>query len=427
MKFHRIDDVVSRRLCMGCGACASTCSEKAISLVDIPDQGIRPIVDKKKCRNCGRCIEVCVGIKLVHKPFCKETVPQLRQSWGPVLEVWEGYAADEEIRFKGSSGGAATALALYCIEKEKMSGVLQIGADSKIPWKSDVFFSTDKQSVLACTGSRYCPSAVCRRFDLIKQAKGAVGFVGKPCDVAALERARAIEPLLNDKVGLTISIFCAGVPATSGTRELLTAMGISAEEVEELRYRGSGWPGKTTARIKGKPGSIRQMSYEQSWGEILSKHGPLRCRLCPDGTGEFSDIACGDPWYREILPDEPGWSLVLARTEKGKDTLKKALDAGYIKLRKIDIDVLSKSQKSLLRRRRHLWGRLTAMRVTRVGVPDYRGFSLFENWMKLPFMEKLSSILGTLRRIMTRGWRKPIELSESLMTDNRTLPVCKTK
>jgi len=438
MKFHRIDNVVSWRLCMGCGACAGMCSEKAISLVDISDQGIRPVVDEKKCRNCGMCVEVCVGIKLVHKPFCTETIPQLRQSWGPVLEVWEGYAADEEIRFKGSSGGVATALALYCIEKEKMSGVLQIGADSKIPWKSDVFFSTNKQSVLACTGSRYCPSAVCQRLDLIKQVKGTVGFVGKPCDIAAFEKARAIEPLLNDKVGLTISIFCAGVPATSGTRELLSAMGVSAEEVEELRYRGFGWPGKTTARIKGKPGHIHQMSYERSWGEILSKHSQLRCRLCPDGTGEFADIACGDPWYRQIVSDEPGWSLVLTRTKKGTKFLKEALDAGYVKLQKIDIDVLPKSQKSLLGRRRHLWGRLTAMRIAGVPVPDYQGFSLFKNWLGLPFMEKLSSFLGTLKRIMTRGWRKPIKLSEGsryqeidatmlLMDNGRTAPACKMK
>jgi len=421
---------------MGCGACASICPQKAISLVDIPEQGIRPVVDKEKCQKCGSCIEVCVGINLTHKPFSQETMPQLRRAWGPVLEVWEGYSADDEIRFKSSSGGIATALALYCVEKEKMSGVLQTGADSQTPWKNTVFLNTNKESILACMGSRYSPSAVCGRFDLIRGAKDTVCFVGKPCDVAALKKAQNLDPVLDKKIGLTISIFCAGVPATSGTRELLSAMGVSAEEVEELRYRGFGWPGNTTAKIKGKPDRICQMSYERSWGEILSKHSQLRCRLCPDGTGEFSDIACGDPWYKKIMPDEPGQSLVLVRTEKGRDILKKALDSGYIKLHKIDnADILTKSQKSLLRKRQHLWGRLTAMKITGVPIPDYKGFSLFGNWMRLPFIEKFTSFFGTLKRIITRGWRKPIKISENYLhqkTNTSTplmnagnIPVCK--
>ena len=51
------------------------------------------------------------------------------------------------------------------------------------------------------------------------------------------------------------------------------------EEAEELRYRGRGWPGMTTVKVKGSNGETRQMSYEESWGDILSKNVQLRCRL----------------------------------------------------------------------------------------------------------------------------------------------------
>ena len=40
---------------------------------------------------------------------------------GYALEIWEGYAADPEIRRLGSSGGLLSALALYCLEKEGMA------------------------------------------------------------------------------------------------------------------------------------------------------------------------------------------------------------------------------------------------------------------------------------------------------------------
>ena len=48
---------------------------------------------------------------------------------GPYLEVWDGYAADDEIRRKASSGGALSALSLYCLEKENMESVLHTGMD----------------------------------------------------------------------------------------------------------------------------------------------------------------------------------------------------------------------------------------------------------------------------------------------------------
>ena len=54
--------------------------------------------------------------------------------------------------------------------------------------------------------------------------------------------------------------------------------------------------------------------------------------MCADHTGEFADIAVAEPWYREIPPDEPGRSLVLARTERGRRCVAEAVAAGYLEL-----------------------------------------------------------------------------------------------
>ena len=408
-KIQRVDQVAQWRLCAGCGACVPACANQAVTLVDIFDRGIRPIVDSEKCRKCGACIEVCPGIGISHQSFNNRSVPELLCEWGPVLEVWEGYAADSQIRYYGSSGGAATAIALFCLEKQGTSGVLHIGTRIETPLENVAVFSKSKTELLGCTGSRYSPAAPCEKLEWIQESKNPCVFIGKPCDVVALRKSQAINPLLDEKVGLAISIFCAGTPATEGTYRILNSLGIKPEQTEEIRYRGCGWPGATTVKIKGDKGQTYQMSYEESWGKILSHFGQYRCRICPDSTGEFADISCGDPWYRELKEDEQGWSLVVVRTERGRAILREAMITGYVNLKRVEPNTIPRSQKALLTRRRHLWGRLLMMRVMGVPVPRYVGFFLLRSWLRLSSLEKLRPLVGTFKRIMLRGWRKPLE------------------
>jgi coenzyme F420 hydrogenase subunit beta len=406
-RLGRIDEVALWRLCIGCGACMPACTENAISLVDVLNRGIRPKVDPTKCKECGECILVCPGVGISHQPFNNQSIAELRKSWGPVLEVWEGYATDPEIRFRGSSGGVSTALALFCLEKKRASGVLHICANPENPLQNTAVFSKSKEGLLTCTGSRYSPAAPCEKFKLIQAAPSPSVFIGKPCDIVALRKSQVVDPALSKKVSLAISIFCAGTPATKGTLEVLSTLSVTPEKVQKLRYRGNGWPGMTTVKLKGTDGEQREMTYEESWGNILSNYCPLRCRLCPDGTGEFADVSCGDPWYRKIEPDDPGRSLVLVRTERGRDLLHKAMESGYVHLNKVQPELLPHSQQSLLNKRRNLWGRLLVMRMIRIPAPHYVGFSLFANWWRLSMTGQIHSVLGTLYRIILRKLNKP--------------------
>ncbi len=409
---NSVQDVAAWRLCMGCGACADACPNNAIALIDIPDRGIRPKIDPQKCKKCQTCIQVCPGIGMRHEKLNGVFLPELKTSWAPVLEVWEGYAADPEIRFKGSSGGLATAIAFFCLESQSMSGVLQIRDHPQIPWRNIPVFSSTKEQLLAATGSRYSPAAPCEKLQWLRDAEAPAVFIGKPCDVVALRKSQKMDVLIDQKIGLAISIFCAATPTTRGTMALLEEMNITPCRLDRLKYRGCGWPGMTEAKLKSDHCDIRSISYEQSWGRILSRHGQLRCRLCPDGTGEFADISCGDPWYRDITPDESGRSIILVRTNLGKAIIRKAIQKGCVHLEKVDPVVLALSQPSLLRKRRNLFGRLLAMRLLRIPVPHYSGFNLLANFNVLSIREKMRSVAGMLDRIVRKKWTRPLSNSQ---------------
>lgn len=409
--FRDVADVAAWRLCTGCGACAYACTQGKVSIVDLADQGLRPVVSPQPCEKpqCRDCLDVCPGIDVAHQAMPAQAVPELRSAWGPVLDVWEGFATDEQIRFDGSSAGMASALSLFCIEQLGMSGVVHIQANDKAPHLNRTAFSRSRAELLAATGSRYAPASPCDRLGEVEHADQPSVFLGKPCDVEALRKAQQLRPALDGKVGVAIGIFCAGTPSTQGTIDLLRQHALAPEDVDEVRYRGRGWPGHFAVRLAGSSEWRNLATYAQAWG-FLQAYRPYRCHLCPDGTSEFADIACGDPWYREIEADEPGMSLVLVRTEKGRDVVRRAIEAGAVSLQRVGPDTLNLSQKELQLKRGAIWGRVLSLRGLGIPSPRFRGFSLFRNWLRIPAGHKLRSIVGTVRRALTRRHFRPLEI-----------------
>lgn len=161
MKLKNAHQIAEWRLCVGCGACAYICPEQNITLANIINHGIRPIHNPSKCKECGECIKVCPVYGTIQDTH-RDTpglIDELYHNWGPVLEVWEGYAADPAIRFHGSSGGLASAIALYCLEKEGMYGVLHTAADEKDAISNKTVFSHGRADILERTGSSYSPAS----------------------------------------------------------------------------------------------------------------------------------------------------------------------------------------------------------------------------------------------------------------------------
>lgn len=410
-KINSIADIVRWRLCVGCGACASVCPEKNIRLVDILNEGIRPqIVDPTRCGSCQICLDVCPSYAADYSSH--ETRPgilrDLLPSFGPVLEIWEGHASDPEIRFQGSSGGALTALALYCLEYERMAGVLHIGQNPNDRVRNYTRLSRTRDELLSFVGSRYAPASVCDRLDLIEQADRPCVFIGQPSEATALRKAQRLKPALERNVGLVLSFFCAGSPSTKGTLELLKKLGVPADQVQGMRYRGLGWPGMFSTSTQHEPNPKEHQTYQESWA-FLQSFRPYATHLQPDGSGEDADISCGDPWYKEVGKGALGSSLVVVRTERGRKILQGAMSAGYLSLTPCEPWKLVKSQENLTGKRRTVWGRRLAFSLFGIPVTKLKGLPLFRLWLGLPLKEKIKSVFGTMRRIAKRKYYRPNE------------------
>lgn len=405
MRIKNISDVIKWRLCVGCGACAYVCPEKSISLVDVIDVGIRPILNENNCVKCSICLLVCPGYETtVPNNYIKSSfIKELKKSGGRILEIWEGYSLNPDINFNSSSGGIVTSIAQFCMEKLNMYGTLHIGEAHNYPLKNYTYLSRNLGELKFRMGSRYSPASPCDRLDLIESAPNSCVFIGKPCDVAALRKVQNINKTLDHKLGLIIGIFCAGTPATKGTMDLLKINEIKSNHVKKIKYRGAGWPGNVVITSDENEKTI---SYSEAWG-YLQRYRPFRCYLCPDGTSELADISCGDAWYREIESSDKGYSLILVRTEKGRKILHKAAELGYIYLHSVKYPSFKNSQKNLLGKKKSIWGRLLAMKLLGVPVPKLKGYFLFNNWISSSVEIKFKSIFGTIKRIIIRNYWRP--------------------
>ena len=416
MRIATIKSVASAQLCTGCGACASLAPDR-YRMADVTDHGRRPIaIGEVHADDTERALlDICPGVGLEHDrtTWSPRIDPSLAKGWGPIVEVWQGFATDPRVRYEGSSGGVATALALHAVASGTTNGVLHIRSRPDAPWLNETVLSQSAEDVHAATGSRYSPASPVESLHLLRDSDKPTVFIGKPCDAAAVHAIAKRDPEIRAKIAVTVAIFCAGTPTWRGTLEMLAAMGFDdPASVEYLRYRGHGWPGHAAARgnIDGKETEVK-LTYNESWNKILQRHRQWRCYICPDHTGEFADIAVGDPWYEPPTEGAAGESLVIVRTERGARWIAEMREQGLLTLVPVPGRVLEASQPFLMLVRGSVWGRLIALRLAGAGVPRYIGLPTFRFWLsRLSLRAKVQSIFGTFRRVVHKRLRKNLEM-----------------
>jgi coenzyme F420 hydrogenase subunit beta len=404
-----ITRLVARNLCTGCGACAGLFPQ-AIRMVEDPVHGRRPVVsDAPAVRATAMAAaRLCAAAGADWSALPRTDA--VDADWGPVLAAWEGWAADPEIRHRGSSGGAVTALALHALASGEAEGVAHIAARRDDPRLNEAVISRDRAGLLRGAGSRYAQASPAEALGAIEAGSDRIAFIGKPCDVATATKA-ATDRGFASKMPLSIAIFCAGAPNLVATGRLLDRLGVPPDaQLTDLRYRGDGWPGLMQARWRDAGGAEQESAaipYGEGWGRILQTGRRWRCRVCSDHTGAFADISVGDPWHAPPAGDtDAGRSLIVARTPRGRAFVEAAIQAGVLVAEPRPRDVIARAQPNLAATNGAVWGRRLAMRLAGLPAPRDAGQDLFRLWLRLPLRDRVSSLAGTWKRIVReRLWR----------------------
>lgn len=399
-----IETIKKNGLCSGCGLCAGLAggADAPIVMDDSPEGFRRPKTVAPVPQALAKLIDtVCPGANIRHDPAQLEA--DYHPVWGPVVATRLGWSADLALRRNASSGGGLSAILTHLLDSGEIDYVVQTAVAIDSPVRNARVISRDANEVFRSAGSRYAPSSPLESIAECLDRPGRFAFVGKPCDVAGLRQLARLDPRVNEKVAYMLAFMCAGVPSYRGTSALLAAMGVEDESaVAAFRFRGDGWPGYATAELAD--GRRFTMDYENSWGGILNRYLQFRCKICPDGIGEFADVVCADGWHCDeagnpLFDEQDGRSIVISRTARGEALVRQAEASGKLVCEPLALSMIYHMQPFQARRKGMVLPRLAAMAMVGRSRPRFAKLKLLRNTLALGPKEAMRSMLGTLRRL----------------------------
>lgn len=320
----------------------------------------------------------------------------------PVLDpfqgLWMAWSADPEFRHREASGGVLSTLASWAVEEgivEQAVGA-SMGPEPRLTVPVTI---TSREEALRAAGSRYAPCSSGAHPDAMR-ADGLTTV--KPCEAYALRRH---SELTGSGPRLVLSFFCAGTSSHQATDDAVTELGVDPTHLTDLWYRGRGWPGRSTA--VSPEGDEASMTYSESWGSRLGPTVQWRCRTCPDGIGEASDITAGDIWESDekghpSFVERPGQSVLIARTGLGLSVVNKAIAAGVIITAPVTSQEVAAAQPYQVSRRQRLVGRLLGTLAVNGNATRTWGFGSTRWALKNPGTT-LAEARGTRVRLKTRA------------------------
>lgn len=292
--------IVDKRDCCGCTACANRCPHQCITMSPDEEGFLYPVVDKDHCVHCNLCDSVC--------PMLRPSAPSLP------LKVYAARQQDPIIRQKSSSGGVFSALAESIIHEE---GVV-FGAKFDEQWRVVHSYTETIEGLAAFRGSKYVQSSIGDSYSYAErflQNGRKVLFSGTPCQISGLKCY-----LCKDYENLfTVDVICHGVPSPLVWNEYVkTLLPVTAVSFRDKKI---GWH-KYGFSVKHHSHECYELRQQNLFlrGYLQELYQRPICHHCP--FREFksgSDVTLGDFWgIHSIFPemdDDKGVNIVFVKSD----------------------------------------------------------------------------------------------------------------
>ena len=396
-----LEEIVEGGLCIGCGLCQAMTGAGKIHMVLTAEGRERPVAqDGLDAAALERINSICPGTRVEGgRSETRSAQAAHDVVWGYAEQLAIGYAADPEVRYRGSTGGVLTALGQFLLASGRVSFVLHVAASATEPLRTERRLSLDAASVLEGAGSRYGPAAPLIDFNALLDRGEPFALIAKPCDIAAVRNLARIDARVNRYLRYALTFVCGGASELTKSEEVLQELKVDRDALSLFRYRGHGCPGPT--RVETRDGGIFELSYQDMWAEESTWRIQPRCKICPDAIGESADLAASDVWPGGgPSGEDAGFNGIIVRSVRGLELYRAALAAGAIVAEPGEVTFrdFDEFQPHQVHKKRVVWARLAGMRAAGRGVPETHELRLADCARLNSLKENLEEARGARRR-----------------------------
>jgi coenzyme F420 hydrogenase subunit beta len=360
------EEVITTGLCTGCAGCVISCPHDVIGykheVGHYKPFHIEEELGPADCihgqKGCTSCTRACPRFRAWESDANEHLFGREREDgemYGITKDLLLCRASDDMVHRIGQDGGFVSALLIWAMDEGYIDCALTSFLEGDgTSWKAIPGIATNKDEILASAGSRYTYSAnTLAMNEALEKGFSKLALVGMSCQ-------SSVPPVMwNRKVGkagkpflFNIGLLCSKTFDDAIFPELFEAKyGLRKEEMVKMNIKG-------VFQIWMKDGAYHEIDLKEchQW----TREG---CKMCPDFAAEHADISTGG------IGEDNDWTLVLVRTDLGREIVGRMIETGAIISRPADSD--EKAMKllrtlSIVSRRR--WPDFADASV-KVGVP----------------------------------------------------------
>ncbi len=296
----------------------------------------------------------------------------LPESWliGNYKHIYIGHMSDETIRRNGASGGILSGIQLYLLEKGEAQGAVTLRMRKDKPYLTESIIATTRQEILSGAQSKYTTAPVNQVLAELPGTYTSVVYTGLPEQIASVRKLQMMGHPSAKPLTYVLGTFYGEAIGFSAIKSFLRSHGVrDLSQIASLEFRAGEWPGYMRVGLKnGRVISVRKFHANY----LIPSHITPYSLFQVDYMAELADISVGDAWSPTYESRGGGWSVIIARNDKGDQLLQRMQKDGAVSLREISADELvNMHSHGLDLKKRGAFIRIERRRQRGLPVPEY--------------------------------------------------------